>query len=282
MPAQLLDGKRVAEALRVTLKTEITAEVSRKGRSPGLVLALIGEHPPSQIYVKSKIKSAEAVGIVCHPYYFPASLSEDALLRAIAEWNADSTIDGILIQLPLPTHIQTARIIEAIHPQKDVDGFHPENMGRLTTNLPGLRPCTPYGVMRLLDAYALSVQAAHAVIVGASNIVGRPMALELLNANATVTLCHRQTTHLQRHIQMADYIIVATGCYNVVPAEWLMPHHVVIDVGTHRDTQGKIHGDMDFNAAQERVAYITPVPYGIGPMTVWSLQHNTLQAFKNA
>jgi methylenetetrahydrofolate dehydrogenase (NADP+)/methenyltetrahydrofolate cyclohydrolase len=238
---------------------------------------LIGDDPASSVYVNNKKRACEEVGFVSKSWHWPAMTTQSELLALIKELNEDHSIDGILVQLPLPEHIETETVIESIHPDKDVDGFHPYNIGRLTVRMPTLRPCTPYGCMTLLKHYGLSAKGKHAVIVGASNIVGRPMSLELLLAGATTTVCHRFTDDLQSHVALADILVVAVGKPGFIPAEWLKPGCIVIDVGINRLDDGRLTGDVD-PAASEVASYVTPVPGGVGPMTIATLLENTLLA----
>ena len=278
MTASLIDGKKVSTEYQLNIKKIITAHTQKGHRAPGLAVVILGEDPASQIYVNNKRKACEAVGFKSFAFDLPSTTSEAALIELIDTLNTNKTIDGILVQLPLPAHIDAASIIERIQPAKDVDGFHPYNFGRLAQGNPLLRPCTSYGVIQLLDYYELSLWGKHAVIIGASNIVGRPMALELLLAKATITICHSATRGLDQHIKAADLVISATGAYNVVKPEWLHANQIIIDIGMHRGPDGKIHGDIDYDAAKKKVRWITPVPGGVGPMTICTLLQNTLLA----
>lgn len=278
MTASIIDGKYVAGEVRNRIKQTVTVHTARGHRAPGLAVVIVGDDPASHIYVNNKRKACSEVGFNSYAYDLPATTSEKALLALIDTLNESSDVDGILIQLPLPAHIDTTTVIEHIKPSKDVDGFHPYNLGRLAQGNPLLRPCTPYGVMQLCEYYQLALPGKHAVVVGASNIVGRPMALELLLAKATVTICHRATRLLEQHIRMADVVVIATGVYDVVKPEWLHSDQIIIDVGMHRRPDGAIHGDIDFNKAKRKVKWITPVPGGIGPMTICTLLQNTLLA----
>lgn len=280
--AALLDGKLVASLHKEKLKQQIKKYQQEKGYSPGLAVVLIGSDPASSIYVKNKRKACEEIGIKSHSYDLPHTTTENELLRLIDSLNADPLIHGILIQLPLPPHINTDCILEHIKPEKDVDGFHPYNLGRLAQKKPNLRPCTPMGIISLLKHHHLIIQGKHAVVVGASNIVGRPMSLELLMAGATVTICHRFTQHLEQLITMADIIVVAAGVIDVVKTEWLNKNQIIIDVGIHRLTDGTIRGDINFPEAAAKVGWITPVPGGVGPMTIISLLENTMTAAESA
>lgn len=280
MTAQLLDGKKIANDIKETLKITIANLIQSEQPVPGLAVILVGQDAASEVYVANKRKACAEVGICSHAIDLPDSTTNDQLIALIQQLNTDDAINGILVQLPLPKLINSNSIIECILPSKDVDGFHPWNLGRLAQRNPALRPCTPYGIMQLLSAYNLSVQGKHVVIVGASNIVGRPMALECLLAGATVTVCHRFTQHLEQHIRLADVIVVATGIYNIINPEWLNYNQIVIDVGMHRLPNGKLHGDMNFEKAVGRVAWITPVPGGVGPMTIATLLSNTLISYQ--
>jgi methylenetetrahydrofolate dehydrogenase (NADP+)/methenyltetrahydrofolate cyclohydrolase len=278
MLASLISGKEVAALKKIQIKERIKHHIQNGHSAPGLAVVLIGSDPASFIYVNNKRKACEEVGITSHYYNLPAETSQEELVKLINDLNHKEEVNGILIQLPLPKHIDTPYIIEQINPQKDVDGFHPYNLGRLAQRNPLLRPCTPLGIMNLLKHYQLDVQGKHSVVVGVSNIVGRPMSLELLMAGATVTMCHRFTADLKQFIARADLIIIATGVMDVVPAEWLKEHQIVIDVGIHRLADQTIRGDVDLRQALHKVAWITPVPGGVGPMTIASLLENTLLA----
>ncbi|RUR09332.1 bifunctional methylenetetrahydrofolate dehydrogenase/methenyltetrahydrofolate cyclohydrolase FolD [Legionella sp. km772] len=278
MPASLIRGNEVATLKKEELKQRVQRHTKQGHRAPGLAVVLVGKDPASSIYVNNKRKSCEEVGIKSFSYDLPESSSQEELLNLITSLNHANDVDGILIQLPLPSHITTSDIIEHLNPQKDVDGFHPYNLGRLAQRNPLLRPCTPLGIMNLLIHYQLDVRGKHAVVVGASNIVGRPLSLELLLAGATVTICHRFTKNLQQFVESADIVIVATGIIDVVSADWLQPHQILIDVGIHRLANGSIRGDVDFNKAKDKVSWISPVPGGVGPMTIVSLLENTLRA----
>lgn len=278
MPAALIDGKNLSSLRRDELKQRVQAHVQQGHPAPGLAVVLIGTDPASSIYVNNKRKACAEIGIISHSYDLPEQTTQEELIKLIDELNNAKQIDGILIQLPLPKHINETLIIERIAPEKDVDGFHPYNIGRLAQRNPLLRPCTPLGIMSLLAHYQLKVQGKHAVVIGASNIVGRPMSLELLLAGATVTICHRFTQNLEQLVRIADIVIVATGHMDVVDVAWLNENQVVIDVGIHRLTDGSIRGDVDFKKAVNKVAWITPVPGGVGPMTIVTLLENTLLA----
>jgi len=274
MPAQLIDGKAFAAELR----QDVGRQAAARKRPPGLAVVLVGADPASQIYVRNKRAACEEIGFLSKAYDLPADTAEAKLLDLIDELNADPAIDGILVQLPLPAHINTEHVIERIRPDKDVDGFHPYNIGRLVQRIPKLRPCTPYGIIKLLEHYGEKFYGRHAVVVGASNIVGRPMALELLLVGCTVTVCHRFTEHTERYVAEADVLVVAVGKPGLVKGEWVKPGATVVDVGINRMPDGKVRGDVEFEAARERAALITPVPGGVGPMTVTMLLVNTLAA----
>lgn len=276
MPASILDGKLVAKSKLFTLKQTITKQVQDGFNPPSLAVIRVGEDPASKIYVNHKIKACADAGIRSIAYELEHHTSQSELLTLIQHLNQQQDIDGILVQLPLPTHINRQLILESISPSKDVDGFHPYNLGRLAQGNPALRPCTPYGIIQLLTFYQLPLQGLNAVVIGASNIVGRPMALELLLAGATVTICHRKTHSLEQHIQAADLVVIAIGNYGVIKTEWLRQHQIIVDVGMHRHDNGALHGDIDFHEAKHRVAWITPVPGGVGPMTISTLLQNTV------
>lgn len=278
MTADLLDGKAFADSIRHHLAEKVTQRLAVGHRPPGLAVIKVGENPASAVYVRNKRKACEEIGVFSAAYDLPESTSENELLALITKLNLDPQIDGILVQLPLPAHIHADAILEQINPNKDVDGFHPYNLGRLMQRRPHLRPCTPFGVMTLLAHMNLSVAGLHAVIVGASNIVGRPMALELLLAKATVTVCHRFTQNLADHVRSADVLIAAIGNPGIIQSEWIKPGAIVVDVGINRLADGSLVGDIDFESAKQRASWITPVPGGIGPMTVAMLLQNTFQA----
>lgn len=278
MPARIIDGKGVAAALRTALAARVAAFTAQHGRAPGLAVLLVGSDAASQVYVRSKRRACEEVGMASFAHDLPVDTTEADLLALIERLNADPAVDGILLQLPLPDHIHPEVVLERIDPAKDVDGFHPYNVGRLAQRLPGLRPCTPRGIMRLLEHYEIPVRGRHAVVVGASNIVGRPVALELLLAGATVTICHRFTRDLEAHVRRAELLVVAVGKPGLVPGDWIAPGATVIDVGINRLPDGSLRGDVDFEGASQRAAWITPVPGGVGPMTIAMLLENTLDA----
>lgn len=281
MTANIIDGKAIAQQVRCELKRRLQERHTKGLITPGLAVILVGEDIASQIYVRNKRDACQSVGINSYAYDLPLTTTETELLELIEKLNVDPKVHGILIQLPLPSSIETANILESINPNKDVDGFHPSNLGLLAQGRPFLRPCTPYGVMRLLEYEKISLKGLNAVIVGTSNIVGKPMALELLNAGCTITLCHSATRHLQQHIQSADLLVSAMGKAGIIKSVWLKPKAIVIDIGITRGANGKLHGDIDFATAREIAGYITPVPGGVGPMTVAMLLENTLFAAEN-
>lgn len=278
MSAKIIDGKAVATKLKQQLKLATEERTKAGKRSPGLAVVLIGDNPASQVYVGSKRRSCEEVGFKSVAYDMPESTTQDELLALIDKLNNDDEIDGILVQLPLPDHIDGETVIERIAPHKDVDGFHPYNIGRLAQRMPILRPCTPKGVITLLRSTEIDLKGLEAVVVGASNIVGRPMALELLLAGCTTTVCHRWTKDLESQVRRADILVVAVGKPNFIPGEWIKQGAIVIDVGINRLDNGKLTGDVEFEVAKEKAAWITPVPGGVGPMTVATLLENTLFA----
>lgn len=278
MTAQLIDGKKISQQILQDIAARVQQRISNQLRRPCLAVVLVGEDPASAVYVRNKKRACETTGFESRSYELPTQTSEEELLALIDEMNADRDIDGILIQLPLPKHINSQLVLERIVPHKDVDGFHPYNIGRLVVKMPLMRPCTPKGVMTLLDAYGINVIGKKAVIVGASNIVGRPQALELLLARATVTICHSATQNLAEEVAAADIVVVGVGKPNFVKGEWIKPGAVVIDVGINRLENGQLCGDVEFAVACERAAMITPVPGGVGPMTIATLMENTLQA----
>jgi methylenetetrahydrofolate dehydrogenase (NADP+)/methenyltetrahydrofolate cyclohydrolase len=278
MAAQLIDGKAIAASIRAEVRERVDDRVGQGQRAPGLAVVLVGSDPASQIYVRNKRRACEEAGIISVAHDLPADTPQADLLSLIDALNDDDSIDGILVQLPLPAHISETAVIERILPVKDVDGFHPYTVGRLSQRIPALRPCTPYGVMTLLERIGIDPKGQHAVVVGASNHVGRPLALELLLAGATVTICHRFTRDLRTHVAAAEILVVAVGKPELVPGEWVKPGAVVIDVGINRLADGTLKGDIGFAAAAKRAAWITPVPGGVGPMTVAMLMENTLAA----
>ena len=287
MSAKIIDGKSIASDLLETIRNTISVNKSNGMRNPCLAVILIGDNPASHVYVKNKKLACEKVGIKSLSYDFKSSISEQELLKLVNDINFDSEVDGILIQSPLPDHINEDNIIKAIDPLKDVDGFHPINIGLLTIRQPKLRPCTPYGVIKMLKASNINLEGLDATIVGVSNNVGRPMALELLMEKCTITSCHSKTKDLEGKVQQADLVVVAAGRQNLVKGEWIKKGAIVIDIGINR-INDKLVGDVEFSVASQNAAYITPVPGGVGPMTVATLMENTLIAqtelrvFKNA
>jgi len=278
MSAQILDGKKIAQAQRAEIKQRVGLRLQAGLRAPGLAVLKVGQEAASEVYVRNKRQACSEAGFCSFDYDLPVDVSQDKLLSLIDHLNTHPDVDGILVQLPLPKQIDQTTIIERINPDKDVDGFHPYNIGRLVQRIPRLRPCTPYGIMRLLEATGESLAGREGVVVGASNIVGRPMAFELLLAGCTVTVCHRFTRNLAAHVARADVLVVAVGRPGMVKGEWIKPGAIVIDVGINRLPDGKLVGDVEFEAARQRAAWITPVPGGVGPMTVATLLLNTLQA----
>ena len=278
MAARLIDGRALAGTVKGAVRAQIGALAARGGRRPGLAVVRVGDDPASAVYVRGKRRACEEVGVLSLAYDLPGTTSEVQLLALIDALNHDARVDGILVQLPLPEQIGRTAVIERILPAKDVDGFHPYNIGRLAQRIPVMRPCTPYGVIRLLESIGAPFKGQNAVVVGASNIVGRPMSLELLLTGATATVCHRFTVDLREHVSRADILIVAAGKPGLIPGEWVRPGCIVIDVGMNRLPEGHLVGDVGFAAARERAAWITPVPGGVGPMTVAMLMHNTLEA----
>jgi len=281
MSAQIIDGKGIANNIKEELKLRVEQRVQQGLRVPGLVVIKIGDDPASEVYVRNKRNFCQQVGIKSIAHDLPAETSQESLLSLIQELNEDTTIDGILVQLPVPDHINPETIIEKIHPDKDVDGFHPYNIGRLALRMPVLRPCTPRGVMTLLESTGETIKGKDVCIVGASNIVGRPMSLELLLAGCTVTTCHRFTKNLEAHVRRADIVVVAVGKPGLVNSEWIKQGAIIIDVGINRLDDGRLVGDIDFDTAKEKAGYITPVPGGVGPMTVATLLQNTVDAADN-
>jgi methylenetetrahydrofolate dehydrogenase (NADP+)/methenyltetrahydrofolate cyclohydrolase len=278
MTARIIDGKARAERLTAEIRTQVAARVAAGGRQPGLAVVLVGENAASQVYVRNKRRTTDAVGMLSFAHDLPATIAQDELLALIARLNADPAVHGILVQLPLPRHIDPDAVTEAIDPGKDVDGLHPYNIGRLVLKRPLLRPCTPYGCMTLLRDTGEALVGKHAVIIGQSNIVGRPMALELLMARCTVTVCHSATRDLPGIARQADILVAAVGKAQFVQGDWIREGAIVLDVGVNRDSEGKLCGDVDFAAAKERASWITPVPGGVGPMTIATLLANTLRA----
>lgn len=280
MTAEIISGTALSAKIKSELASKIAQYQQQGKRAPGLAVVLVGEDPASQIYVANKRKSCAEIGVFSKSFDLPAQTTQDELLQLIDNLNQDPTIDGILIQLPLPAHIDSSQIIDRISPHKDVDGFHPYNVGRLCQRVPTLRACTPYGVMKLLETTGILLRGKHAVVVGASNIVGRPVALELLLAGCTVTVTHRFTVNLEEEVRRADLLVVAVGRPHLIKGEWIKEGAVVIDVGINR-VNGKLVGDVEFEVALQRARYITPVPGGVGPMTVAMLMSNTLLAYEH-
>jgi methylenetetrahydrofolate dehydrogenase (NADP+)/methenyltetrahydrofolate cyclohydrolase len=275
--AQLIDGKAIAARVRAEVKADVERLKASRGLTPGLAVVRVGEDPASKIYVTGKKKAAEEVGFNSWEHHLDASITQAGLLEVVHKLNEDPAVHGILVQLPLPKHIDAEAIITAVKPEKDVDGFHPISAGNLSLGKPGLRPCTPFGVMRLLKEAGCDPAGKRAVVVGRSNIVGKPMALMLLQADATVTICHRKSD-LPREVGMADILVVAVGVAELVKGAWIKPGAVVIDVGMNRKADGKLVGDVEFQSASERASAITPVPGGVGPMTIAMLMRNTVIA----
>jgi len=278
MSAKIIDGKAVAADLKHQLKLATDQRIAAGKRRPGLAVVLIGSNPASKVYVGSKRRSCEEIGFKSEAYDLAETATQDELLALIDKLNNDDEIDGILVQLPLPAHIDSETVIEHIAPHKDVDGFHPYNIGRLAQRIPVLQPCTPKGIITLLRSTEVDLKGLEAVVVGASNIVGRPMALELLLAGCTTTVCHRWTNNLEQQVRRADLLVVAVGKPNFIPGDWIKPGAIVIDVGINRLDNGKLTGDVEFDVAKQKAAWITPVPGGVGPMTVATLLENTLYA----
>lgn len=278
MSAKLINGKEIAASVRQQVAAGVEARQQMGLRTPGLAVVLVGDDPASHVYVGNKRKACDEAGILSLSYDLPADTSQEALEALIDELNENPTVDGILLQLPLPDHLDADPILVKIRADKDVDGFHPYNIGRLMQRKPTLRPCTPAGIITLLDSIDTPYKGQHAVIVGASNIVGRPMSMELLLKGATTTVCHRFTPNLEKFIGEADILIAAAGKPGLIKGEWVKPGATVIDVGINRMEDGKLRGDVDFDAAAERASYITPVPGGVGPMTIATLLENTLYA----
>jgi methylenetetrahydrofolate dehydrogenase (NADP+)/methenyltetrahydrofolate cyclohydrolase len=278
MTAKILDGKAVAAKERVRSAARAADFISKYGRAPGLAVVKVGEDPASAVYVRNKRKACEECGIASFAHDLPATTSRAELLALIKALNVDDRVDGILVQLPLPKGLDSTEIMDTIDPAKDVDGFHPVNTGLLAQKRPGLRPCTPWGVIRIAKEYNLDLTGLRAVVVGASNIVGRPMALELLLARSTVTVCHTGTRDLRGEVERAELVVAAVGKAAYIPGEWIREGAIVMDVGINRGADGKLCGDVEFAAAAERAAWITPVPGGVGPMTIAMLLSNTVDA----
>ena len=280
--ARIINGKEIAAQVRAELKSDIQALKERTGVIPGLTVVLVGENPASVVYVRNKVKACEEVGIRSTQHKLPETATQAELLKLIRELNASKDVHGILVQLPLPKQIDEEAILEEISPSKDVDGFHPYNMGRLMIGNPLLQPCTPFGVMRLIDSTGIDLSGKEAVVVGRSNIVGKPMAMMLLRRNATVTICHSKTKDLADRIAKADVVVAAVGRAEFVKGDWIKQGAVVIDVGINRTPEGKLVGDVDFEGASLRAGFITPVPGGVGPMTIAMLLKNTVEAAKRS
>lgn len=280
MAAQIIDGKKVSSEILQRIAREVGELKSKYNKIPGLAVVLVGEDPASTIYVRNKNKQCREIGFMSFEHTLPASTEENQLLELIDQLNQNDAVNGILVQLPLPKQIDCQRVLETIDPKKDVDGFHPINMGRLVRGGDGLFPCTPLGVIELFDYYKIDIEGKHAVVLGRSNIVGKPLALLLLRRNATVTLCHSRTRNLPEHARSADLLIAAIGKAGFVIPEMVRPGAVVIDVGINR-VNGKLKGDVDFDSVAEKASYITPVPGGVGPMTIAMLMSNSLKAFKH-
>jgi len=279
MVAEIINGKDLAQELRMNLKDEVT-ELKQKGINPHLTVVLVGDNPASRSYVKGKEKASAEVGISSSVIELPATTSEEELLDQIHKLNEDSVVNGILVQLPLPKHISEQKVIDTINPDKDVDGFHPINVGKMMLGEDTFLPCTPYGIITMLKSRNINIEGKHAVIIGRSNIVGKPVGQLLLNENATVTYCHSRTTNLRELTSKADILIVAIGRPNAITADDIKEGAVVIDVGINRLETGKLTGDVDFDSAVEKASYITPVPKGVGPMTIAMLLENTVKAAK--
>ena len=278
MTAQLIDGKKISQQRIEAVAQAVKARQEKGLHTPCLAVVLVGDDPASAVYVRNKKLACQKSGIESRSYELPSETTQDDLLKLVDELNGDSAVDGILVQLPLPAHIDSQAVLERIVPHKDVDGFHPYNVGRLVVKMPLMRPCTPKGVMTLLEAYGIDPKGKKAVIVGASNIVGRPQTLELLLSRATVTICHSATQNLADEVAAADILVVGVGIPNFVKGEWVKPGAVVIDVGINRLDDGSLCGDVEFDVAKERASMITPVPGGVGPMTIATLLENTLHA----
>lgn len=278
MSARIIDGKAIAEKLLADVKQAVDKRTAQGHRPPGLAVVLVGNDPASEVYVRNKLKACATTGIVSFSHRLPDAINQAELLELIDQLSADTKVDGVLVQAPLPKSIDVETVIERIPADKDVDGFHPYNIGRLAVRMPLLRSCTPRGVMTLLEQLGVAIRGQDTVVVGASNVVGRPMSLELLLAGCTVTTCHRFTRDLAAHVARADILVVAVGKPGLIKGEWIKPGAVVVDVGMNRTGEGKLVGDVEFAAACERAGWITPVPGGVGPMTVATLMQNTLEA----
>jgi methylenetetrahydrofolate dehydrogenase (NADP+)/methenyltetrahydrofolate cyclohydrolase len=280
MPAQILDGNKIAENVKTEILKRIQKHTHMGHRQPGLAVILLGNDPASTIYVRNKYQACLKVGIQSQSFNLDSDCTQAELLKLLNKLNHDPLVDGILVQLPLPSHIETQAILEAIRPDKDVDGFHPYNLGRLAQQCPVLRPCTPAGIMSLLESSGISLKGLNATVIGISNIVGRPMLLELLMAGCTVTACHTLTKDLRAAVKNADLLVVAAGSPGLVPGDWIKSGAIVVDVGMNRLDNGHLIGDVDFEKAKQHAAWITPVPGGVGPMTVATLLSNTLYAYE--
>ncbi len=278
MSANIIDGKAIAKQVRTSVASRVSQRKEQGLRAPGLAVVLVGQDPASQVYVGSKRKACEEVGFISKSFDLPEDATQQQLLDLVDQLNNDNEIDGILVQLPLPEGLDSETILERITPHKDVDGFHPYNIGRLAQRMPALRPCTPKGIITLLDSTGVNYKGMDAVVVGASNIVGRPMSLELLLAGCTTTVCHKFTKNLEEHVRRADLVVVAVGKAEFIPGEWIKKGALVIDVGINRLESGKLVGDVAYDVASQNASFITPVPGGVGPMTVASLIENTLEA----
>ncbi|MBD1843574.1 bifunctional methylenetetrahydrofolate dehydrogenase/methenyltetrahydrofolate cyclohydrolase FolD [Cyanobacteria bacterium FACHB-63] len=282
--AQLLDGKALAQKMQAALTEKVQALTAKNGRPPGLAVLMVGDNPASAAYVRNKEKACAAVGIASYGKHFPTETTQAELAETIAQLNEDDRVDGILVQLPLPDHLDSVALLNQIHPNKDADGLHPTNLGRLVRTEPGLRSCTPYGVMRLLEEYKLDPSGKKAVVVGRSILVGKPIALMLLDANATVTIAHSRTPDLAEVTRSADILVAAVGRPNLITADMVKPGAIVVDVGINRVTddtgKSRLVGDVDFNAVQSVASYLTPVPGGVGAMTVTMLLHNTVWSYE--
>lgn len=276
--AAIISGKEIAAGIRAELRAQVRKMTEKDGVTPGLAVILVGDNPASKVYVRNKGRACEEAGIRSFQHTLPAETKEEDLLKLIDKLNHAKEVHGILVQLPLPFHINETKVIEAISPGKDVDGFHPYNLGRLVAGNPLLQPCTPYGIIKMLEAASIDVSGREAVIVGRSNIVGKPMALMLLKRNATVTVCHSRTRNIEEKIKRGDIVVAALGKPEFVKGEWIKSGAVVIDVGINRLPDGKLVGDVEFESAAQRASWITPVPGGVGPMTIAMLLHNTVEA----
>jgi methylenetetrahydrofolate dehydrogenase (NADP+) / methenyltetrahydrofolate cyclohydrolase len=280
--ATIIDGKAVAREIQAQIKEEVDGLKRRWGMVPGLGVVLVGDDPASHLYVRNKEKACKEVGIRSEEHLLPAAVSERELLSLIQKLNRKDEIHGILVQLPLPAHIRAERVLVAVSPQKDIDGFHPVNQGLLLSGGEGFRPCTPMGIMKLLDSAGCDPKGKNATVVGRSNIVGKPVALMLLERHATVTICHSRTANLKNEVGRADIVVAAIGKAALIRGDWIKPGAVVIDVGVNRLASGKLSGDVEFESAKERASHITPVPGGVGPMTICMLLFNTLRAAKES